>query len=85
MTELASDSERLERLEGDDESVPGVAVGLGLELLPAGIIVPPEVDFLEVEDSDCGSFFPPGIDDCPVEDDDWPGIEVLEVDPAGLS
>ena len=45
MTELASDSERLERLEGDDESLPGVAVGLDLELLPAGMIVPPEVDF----------------------------------------
>lgn len=45
MTELASDSERLERLEGDDESLAGVAVGLDLELLPAGMIVPPEVDF----------------------------------------
>lgn len=85
MTALASDSERLERLEGDDESLPGSAVGFDLELLPAGMIVPPEVDFLEAEDSDCGSFFPPGSDDCPVDDEGWLGVDVLEVDPAGLS
>jgi hypothetical protein len=69
MTELASDSERLERLEGDDDSWPGVAVGVDLELLPAGMGVPREVDGFGEADSGCDPLIPPGMDDCPPEDD----------------